>query len=404
MKVLSVIGTLDPAYGGPVEALRQLTPVLEEFGNAREIVTLDAPHSPWVSEFPGRVHALGPSLGKYRYTRRLVPWLRQNALNYDAVLVHGIWQFQSLATWRVSRTIGFPYFVFVHGALNPWFRYEYPLKHMKKWLYWPWAEYRVIRDARAVLFTNQEECVLARRSFGLYRATEAVVDYGIQDPAGDPDAERRAFFEAYPALVGKRLLLFMGRLHRVKGLDLLIEAFAQVGERDPRLQLVIAGPDQEGLRASLGARSRTLGMAARITWTGMLTGDVRWGAYRAAEAFCLPSHSENFGIVVAEALARGLPVLISDKVNIWRQIDEDRAGFVAPDTVAGTASLLTRWLDLTGTGRMEMAGRARSCFAARFEIRKAAEKLVSVIERNIGRTGANVGVEPSTAAADRKIL
>jgi glycosyltransferase involved in cell wall biosynthesis len=215
-----------------------------------------------------------------------------------------------------------------------------------------------------------------------------MVDYGIKAPAGNPEAERQVFLAAYPALREKRLLLFMSRLHPKKGLDLLIQAFGQVVERDPRLHLVVAGPDQEGLRAGLEARARTLGIAERITWASMLTGDARWGAYYAAEAFCLPSHSENFGMVVAEALARGLPVLISDKVNIWREIEADRAGFVAPDTLAGTVSLLKGWLQLSDTQRLEMGDRARACFAKRFEIRKAAEKLLSVIERSIGQSSS----------------
>jgi glycosyltransferase involved in cell wall biosynthesis len=383
LKILSVIGTLDPAYGGPVEALRQMTLTLQDLGHVTETVTADRARAPWLAGFPGQIYALGPSLGNYRYTPRLRPWLQQNAKQYDAVIACGIWQYQSLAVHRAALSGGFPYFVFVHGALDPWFKREFPLKHLKKWLYWPWAEYLVLRDASAVLFFSEEERLLARQSFRLYRVNEAVVDNGINAPAGEPEGERRVFFTAFPALREKRLLLFMSRLHRKKGLDLLINAFAHVAGSDPRLHLVVAGPDQEGLRDGLEARARTSGVAGRITWTGMLTGDARWGAYHAAEAFILPSHSENFGMVVAEALSRGLPVLISDKVNIWREIEEDRAGFVAPDTVAGTVSLLTRWLGLTETERVEMASRARSCFAARFEIRKAAEKLVGVIERHI---------------------
>jgi glycosyltransferase involved in cell wall biosynthesis len=195
----------------------------------------------------------------------------------------------------------------------------------------------------------------------------------------------------------------MSRLHRKKGLDLLIDAFAQIAGSDSRLHLLVAGPDQEGLRAGLDARARTLDIAERITWTSMLTGDTRWGAYYAAEAFCLPSHSENFGMVVAEALARGLPVLISDKVNIWREIKADRAGFVAPDTLAGTISLLTRWLNLSEAERLAMSDRARACFASCFEIRKAVKKLLSVIERSIGQSSSAPEGKHRTAAADRNV-
>jgi glycosyltransferase involved in cell wall biosynthesis len=151
----------------------------------------------------------------------------------------------------------------------------------------------------------------------------------------------------------------MSRIHQKKGVDLLIDAFSKVAQRDPKLHLVIAGPDHHGLQADLERLSFKCGIGERITWTGMVTGDVKWGAYRAAEVFVLPSHSENFGIVVAEALACGLPVLISDKVNIWREIEADGAGLVAEDTLIGTVSLLETWLDLTPEVGEQMGRRAR---------------------------------------------
>jgi glycosyltransferase involved in cell wall biosynthesis len=111
----------------------------------------------------------------------------------------------------------------------------------------------------------------------------------------------------------------------------------------------------------------------------MLQGDRKWGAYHAAEVFMLPSHQENFGIVVAEALACSVPVLISDKVNIWREIETDRCGLVGPDTVAGTVDLLTRWLALPGEERLQMGRNARDSFARRFEVHEAARSLLGVL-------------------------
>ena len=115
----------------------------------------------------------------------------------------------------------------------------------------------------------------------------------------------------------------------------------------------------------------------------MLQGELKWGALLAAEAFILPSHQENFGIAVAEALAVGTPVLISDKVNIWREIEADGAGLVAPDTLDGTVSLLERWLALSPAARQQMGERARACFTAHFEMRRETENLLAVIRANI---------------------
>ena len=203
----------------------------------------------------------------------------------------------------------------------------------------------------------------------------------------------------------KRLLLFLGRIHQKKGCDLLIEAFARVAARDPALHLVIAGPDQEGWIKNLMALAKARGVKDRITWTGMLTGDMKWGAFHAAEVFILPSHSENFGIVVSEALACGVPVLISDKVNIWREIVQDGAGFAEPDTLDGTVTLLKRWLGLSADELHQMRNRARACYKDRFEIQQAAKKLVSVIEQCLfertGKTIPSGRIEERTPQGER---
>jgi glycosyltransferase involved in cell wall biosynthesis len=308
-----------------------------------------------------------------------MPWLRAHHRNYNAVVINGIWQFHSLGAWRVLRDGNTPYVIFTHGMLDPWFKKHYPLKHCKKWMYWPWAEYRVLRDARAVLFTCEEERRLARGSFWLYRCNQVVVNYGTAQPTGNSEIERSQFLEQYPELQGKRLALFMGRIHPKKGCDLLIEAFAKVLGEHSSWHLVIAGPDQVGWQKQLEFKAAQLGVAKRITWTGMITGTLKWGALRAAEVLLLPSHQENFGIVVAEALAAGVPALISDKVNIWREVEIDGAGLVAPDTLAGACQLLRTYLDLPATAKLHMRDAARNCFAQRFEIKHAARTLHAVL-------------------------
>ncbi len=178
-----------------------------------------------------------------------------------------------------------------------------------------------------------------------------------------PAPQREAFLRSFPELRNKRLLLFLGRLHEKKGCDLLIDAFAAVSRENPALHLVLAGPDAGGMQAALSRRAAALGLSA-ITWTGMLRGDAKWGAFRAAEAFVLPSHQENFGIAVTEALACGVPVLISKRVNIWREIEQDNAGLVDDDTAAGTQRLLRRWLALAPAERSAMATRAEKFIPA----------------------------------------
>ena len=383
MRLLHCIHSLNPAGGGPPEALRLLANVLREMGHVVEIVSLDPPGSPWLEAFGAPVEALGLSSSRYGYTPALVPWLQRNAARFDAVVVHGIWQYHSLGVWLALRKTNLPYFVFPHGMLDPWFKRTYPLKHLKKWLYWPWAEYRVLRDARAVLFTCEEERRLARQSFALYRCRERVVSYGTLAPTGDAVGQRDAFARQFPTLKGKRLLLFLGRLHEKKGCDLLLRAFGEVARAHADgedLHLMLAGPFANArYEAALTKLAAEVCSPGSVTFPGMLSGDLRWGAFRSAEAFVLPSHQENFGIAVAEALACELPVLISREVNIWREIADDGAGLVENDDLAGTCSLLQRWLSLESGERDAMRTRARACFAQRFELARAAESLIRVV-------------------------
>ena len=384
MKLLRLIRSLNPTGGGPIEGIRQITPHLAALGVRTSVASLDPPDAPWLRHQPFEAICLGPVSGGYGYHRGLPSRIQALAGQHDAVIIHGIWQYHAFATWRALRGSNIPYFVFTHGMLDPWFKRTYPLKHFKKWAYWPWADYRVLRDATGVLFTTEQERQLARQSFWLYRANERVVGYGTSAPPGDPELQREVFLQRFPHLRGKRLLLFLSRIHPKKGVDLLIDAFAAVASSDPRLQLVIAGPDQVGMQAALARRAAELGIAERITWAGMLSGDLKWGAFRCAELFCLPSHQENFGIVVAEALACGLPVAIAEPVNISAEVATARAGLVHVDTTAGTTAALRQWLALPTAEHAQMGRRGAQLFAESFDFASVACALMPVLESAIG--------------------
>lgn len=384
LRILHAIITVNPAFGGPIENVIQTSREHRRKGNTVEIVSLDRPEDAWVDRCEVPVHALGPGAGKYGYTARLVPWLRANAANYDFVIANGIWTYTSFAVWRALRNTAIPYYVFTHGMLDPYFAKRYPLKHIKKCLYWPWAEYRVLRDANAVFFTCEEERILARQSFWPYRCNEHVVNYGTGGAVGDPEAQREAFLERFPTLRGKRSLLFLGRLHEKKGIDLTLQALARClkdapGQQAADVHLIIAGPEDNECARSAKALSQALALTDRVTWTGMLRDDLKWGAFRACDAFVLNSHQENFGISVAEALSAGVPTLISDKVNIWREIDEWRAGFVERDDLDGSERLLRRWLATPGEEWAGMRERARACFVSRFHIGGSTQSLLDAV-------------------------
>jgi glycosyltransferase involved in cell wall biosynthesis len=387
MKILQVISSLNPAYGGVAACLEALTPELQKLGHTSDVATVDRPDEPWLAAFPGPVHALGPARLGYQYSARLGPWLRQEAARFDVVVVHGMWQYHGLAVHRALRWAGAPpYFIFSHGMLDPWFKREYPLKHLKKLFYWWPAERRVLRDAKAVLFTCEEEKILARQSFAGYRCREQVVAFGTIGVAGEASEQREAFYASVPALRGKPFWLFLGRIHVKKGVDLLIKAYGALAKRAGTTlpALVIAGPaaSAEYLR-ELQALAAAHCPSGSVHWPGMISGSVKWGALRAAEVFVLPSHQENFGIAVVEALSCGTPVLISDQVNIWREIKADAVGAVENDDLVGTTKLLTDWLATDETTRAAIRTRAVKSFAARYAIAAAAQNLASTLAAGV---------------------
>lgn len=380
MKILRVISSIDPKGGGPTEGLYQSSKILLELGHSTDILSLDSSTDDFTKEGDFPIHAMGPGMSSYCYSRKLMPWLHENAIKYDAVIVHGIWQYHSYAVQKYFTKIGKSYYLFTHGMLDPWFKKTYPLKHLKKWMYWRLYEYYVIKNAKLVFFTTEEEKNLAPHSFRPYDCNAYVVSYGTGGHTGDKDKQLAAFFEAFPNLREKRLFLFLSRIHPKKGLDTLIKAFAEIS-RGLDVHLVIAGPDQLNWSEELKSLSNQLGISEKITWTGMLKGDLKWGAYLAAEVFVLPSHQENFGIVVAEALSCSIPVLTTNKVNIWREIEKDEAGIISDDSLDGCIASIKKWIGTDNAMKTRMQNNAINCFKNRFENTAAATSLLNAISQ-----------------------
>lgn len=389
MKLLRVIATLDPRHGGPAAGLRAITPALNALGHETHFACMDAPEHAQRFGDIGVIHALGPSHGGYAFSPKFEPWLREHAADYDAVFVHGLWQFHGRAVHRVLRRRSLPYFVFPHGMLDPWFNRAYPMKHLKKWVYWRLCERHVLADASAVLFTCAEEMRLARTAFSPYRCRERVVAYGTAVPSGVALGTKADLPEEIRSLNDRPYWIFLGRLHPKKGLDLLLAAYRQIAldQRAAELPaLVIAGPASDAsYYSALMRQAAELPTNARVIWTGMLERAHKWQALLNAEAFVLPSHQENFGIAVVEALAMGTPVLLSQQVNIWDTVVESGAGYADSDTPEGTVALLRRWCATDGHTRQDMKRRAAELFNERFEIGRVANSLIETVTPFVSR-------------------
>ena len=380
MKVLRAISSVDLKNGGPINGLMATSPLLIEKGIEIEVLTLDHPEKDFVKNFPFPVYVFDDvKFGSLRYSQKAQIWLNENIKNYDAVIIHGIWQFHSYATALACRRNQVPYYVFTHGMLDPWFNQQGFLKWLKKNIYWKLFESKVISGAKAVLFTSETEKEVSAKSFKPYSANSRVVAYGSPKPQFDKETAIRAFYAEAPHLKSIKFMLYLSRIHPKKGVELLIEAASNIVTTHKDYHLVIAGPGEQTYLDELKALANSKGLEGHITWTGMLSGDVKWGAFIAADSFILPSHQENFGIVVSEALSMGKPVLITDKVNIYEQVLSAEAGLVCQDTADGVLTMFKNWLNTSIKDKAEFATNSIDLYNKSFSIESAADDLYSTL-------------------------
>lgn len=378
MKTLRIIRSMSPAQGGVVEAVNQAALSFNNENHQMDVLCLDDQNAEWVvGNDSYQVYALGEGKTAYGVHFGYLRWLWNNARNYDVVIIDGLWQFLVLGGY-ILKLLNVPYCVFTHGMLDPYFNKD-RLKYYKKLPFWFLSERNIIGGADRTIFTCTEESILAEKSFPVYSSRPAIATLGIQSYLSSSKDLTALFLLEYPELIDKRFALFLSRIHKKKGIDILIDALSKVKNLPDDFMLAIAGPDSDGLKAQLEARIEQHGLFDRVVWLGMLSGDVKWGAYKAAEVFVLPSHQENFGIVVAEALSTATPVLITNKVNIWREIEAAGAGFVEDDDVEGIELLLNKWFCLSDSERQAIFSMAKACYLENFSIKSAEDDLERVL-------------------------
>jgi len=380
---------MDPKSGGPCQGIRNANPTIVSLGGYREVVSLDDPQSEFLGQDNFPIHALGPEKGPWFYSSHFLPWVEKNISRFDVVIMSGLWLYQSYAIWKVitnlkKRKIPSPKFlVMPHGMLDPYFQRAKTrrLKAVRNWFYWKIIESRVVNDADALLFTCQTELELAREPFRPYHPKQEVnVGYGIKQPPHYLESMKNAFQEKCIGLKEKPYILFLSRIHEKKGVEELIHAYSSFVKQKDNLAsfaFVIAGP---GLESAFGSKIQQLAREVEdprfpIYFPGMLNGDAKWGAFYGCDAFILPSHQENFGIAVAEALACGKPVLISNQVNIWKEIADVNGGIVDDDTVLGITRMLSQWVRLSSEDKIHMGENAKKAYERNFAVGPAARNL-----------------------------
>ena len=277
--------------------------------------------------------------------------LARDLPGFDLLHLHSLYLFHDWAAGNLAMRIAKPYLVRPHGSLDP---YIFRRHRLKKAIFDLWFQNRVLAGASAIHYTAKRRCIWPSPTS--HGAPGVVIPNGI-DPADYAQLPPQGTFRArHPEIGDRQILLFLSRINFKKGLDILAGAVGRLKRDD--VHLVIAGPDG-GYLAETRRFVAEAGIAARTTFTGMLTGQDKLAAFADAALFVLPSYSENFGIAVVEAMACGVPVLISDKVNIWREVVADGAGHAAP---CDAARLCRR--NRGDAGRSGSAGR-HGCSRAR---------------------------------------
>jgi len=386
MKILHVIANLAPRYGGPSKACWEMARAVARLGHEVSIYTtnqdgpkelavpLDRPvyrDGVEIRYFPIQPPRFwGTSLPLARALRRKIPAV-------DLVHLHSLYLFHNLVAGHYCRQYAIPYLMRPQGTLDP---FIYRRHRWRKRLMELLFEHRNIRRAAALHFTTAEEAELA--SPFTFQTPGLVVPLGFDSAEIALLPEPGRFRARYPDLGDKRIILFFGRVNFKKGLDILVKAFGAVARKREDVRLVIAGPDNEGWGDKVRAWLSEAGLLGRTTFTGMLLGPEKLAVLRDADMFVLPSYSENFGIAVIEAMAAGLPVIISDKVNIWREVQASGAGRVVPCDAAPLAAQILELLAQPELAR-QMGLNGRTLVQERFQWPRIAQNLVAAYARII---------------------
>jgi len=385
LKVLHVISGIDPRGGGPAEALRGLATAQAAAGlNVRVLATFFAGDDLGIAAvLQARgvtVRLVGPCRKPLGRHPDLASATGEAVATADVVHIHALWEEVQHLSARAARDSQKPYLIRPCGMLDPWSLRQ---SWLKKRLYLYWRLQRHLNSAATIHFTSDVE---QSGAASLRLQAPAIVEPNGIDVSEYADLPSRGTFRGRRGIPpGETVVLFLGRLHPKKGLDLLLPAFARVGHD---CILVIAGPGEETYQASLKAEATRLGIADRVVFTGMLLGEDKLAAFVDADLFVLPSYQENFGIAVAEAMAAGLPVLISDQVNINKEVAIRGAGGVVPTDAEALATELVRWtndLEL----RRHAGANAREFARSQYDWTAIANRWVGHYQRLLSKAAAS---------------
>ncbi|HEX8523540.1 MAG TPA: glycosyltransferase [Tepidisphaeraceae bacterium] len=337
MRVCHVISGIDSDNGGPPLALAGLAAAQVRAG--MQVSVLSSYRFPEKSVVDAEkmkkngveVRLIGPAKEPMSRHPMLAPAAREMCKSHDVLHIHSMWESIQYHATSQARKLGTPYVMTPHGMLDSW--------NIKKKVYYALRMRSNVRSAAAIhLATQIEREHVEKLGLGVRTIVEP---HGLNLSEFRTLPEKGAFREKFPQLRDKPYVVFLGRLDKGKGLELLVPALAKMKRSDA--MLVLVGPDF-GMRAPSEAVAQRDGTANRILFTGMLLGPDKVAALSDATVFSLPSYHENFGIAVAESLAAGTPVVVSDQVYLHPLITQEKLGGVVPLDAGALARELDRWI------------------------------------------------------------
>jgi glycosyltransferase involved in cell wall biosynthesis len=374
---LNVSSHLSQEFGGIVTSIPPLCNTLELAGRYR------APLAAFCS--PDEEASQNKNeFAIHRLPRNPIRWLADASLRSDfysltreASLchIHGIWETHSAVASHFARRLGRPYVVSAHGMLDAWALQQ---KRWKKKIYSELLEFRNLSSAACLRAMTHHEAEQYIR-FGLKNPI-AIIPNGVEIPAS---RSPHIFLERYPHLRGKQIALFLGRIHTKKGLFPLCRSWQVVSRRLPDAHLVIAGPDSEGIKSELQRVVSSEKTSQSVTFTGLLSGDLKWSAYEAASVFALPSYSEGFSIAVLESLGTGTPVIVSEACY-FGEIPAYGAGWVTAVTEPGIAQTLLTALSSPADTLKAMGKRGADLVAEKYSWSEIASQFADLYDWILG--------------------
>lgn len=374
MKLLFCADALSDRMGGSITAIKYLSRELVRSEHVVEVATSDPEGCENGDGWFSRVYSFGPRMRFYGYSRAFGKWVRDHARDYDAVIINSLWRYQSYVGSRALCAAAKPYIVFAHGTIAQ-MAFDSPGKRFRKEIFWSAVERNVIADSAGAIYSSEQERLLSEQVMKGALTSHAIVPLGIPSPppalgSGPSHAES---------------ILYLGRLHPCKNLGLLVRAVGELRQSGIDLRLTIAGPDEGGHRAYLAGLTKECGVEENVTFWGPAFGNSKWDLIRRSGLCALPSVYDSFGLSAVEALACGVPVLLSENTGVANMLRGSGSAMICAPDLGQLTRTLRAWATMPQSDRTRMGGHALAAYEEKFTLGAYAKAFLRAVETLLGQ-------------------